>query len=484
MDRSKYIFGNEISEKIYKKALRKKRSYINKFGDDSKVVYHLGAEKNETIGSFLGVKDIVIGNTYDKIDAEKGIIIGNIRMGYGHYRIAIAICSAAKSLGYIPYWFDINSFKETTGGKIIAYLNNLYTLGSKIAQKSSLFNKLFWETLNMGGYKRLAINSIDQKVSELMTPVYKGLPSDMPFVATHVWPAQAALHAGLKKVVNAIPDNYPIAFNLAEGSIHVVQTPSAFLGYKMLAGMEKNRILSPIPEGDLYEVGHYIDHELVANIEKDCAKRLERIKNKQPRRILLTVGGAGAQKEMFSKIIQKVMPLVKADKAALYINVGDHKNVWEGLSKEIPELSLGAEKYFDQWEKTCEFAQYALENHVKGIHVFRNDDIFAAVYTTNLLMRSSDVLITKPSELAFYPVPKLLIRRIGGHEAWGAIRAAEIGDGTIEFESVKQAFQVLALMLERDEILTMFCNKIIRANKLGIYDGAYRAVQLAISGKI
>ena len=47
-------------------------------------------------------------------------------------------------------------------------------------------------------------------------------------------------------------------------------------------------------------------------------------------------------------------------------------------------------------------------------------------------MRCSDVLITKPSELAFYPIPKLMIKRVGGHEAWGAIRAAEIGDGTYE----------------------------------------------------
>lgn len=70
------------------------------------------------------------------------------------------------------------------------------------------------------------------------------------------------------------------------------------------------------------EAGHYIDHELVHNLEQDCEKRMSRIRDKKAKRILPTVGGAGAQKEIFVKIIQKVLPLVKENKAVLYINVG------------------------------------------------------------------------------------------------------------------------------------------------------------------
>lgn len=51
-----------------------------------------------------------------------------------------------------------------------------------------------------------------------------------PYVGTHVWPAQAAVHAGMTHVVNAIPDNWPMALHLSEGAIHTVQTPSAYLG--------------------------------------------------------------------------------------------------------------------------------------------------------------------------------------------------------------------------------------------------------------
>ena len=47
-------------------------------------------------------------------DTEKGIIVGNIRMGFGHYRISMAMASAAKAMGYTPYWMDLNSYGETT----------------------------------------------------------------------------------------------------------------------------------------------------------------------------------------------------------------------------------------------------------------------------------------------------------------------------------------------------------------------------------
>ncbi|EYE89516.1 hypothetical protein Q428_01615 [Fervidicella metallireducens AeB] len=480
MEKSKFIFGNEVSDKVYKKAVRNKKKYIKKFGDDSNTTYNLTVTENKTLYPFLGIKNIEIGSGSEKIDTSKGIVIGNIRMGFGHYRISMAIASAAYSMGYTPYWFDLHSYSQTTGGKVIAHLNSLYSMGSRWSQKYPLFNKYYWEPLNSEGFKKLSYNAMDQKVSELMTPIYKELPKDIPFVATHVWPAQAAIHAGLKRVVNVIPDNWPMALHLAEGSIHTVQTPSSFLGYKTLKGMDGKKILKPIPEGEIYEVGHYIDHELVVNLEKDCEKRLERIKNKGAKRILLTVGGAGAQKEIFVELIKKIIPLVNKNKAVLYINVGDHKAVWEGISQEIPALESMSEKYFDDWNKTWDFAEKALNSDITGIHAFYNKDIFAAVYATNLLMRSSDIIITKPSELSFYPIPKLLIKRVGGHEAWGAVRAAEVGDGTIECETTERALQMLDLMINGDEILTMLVNNILKANKIGIYNGAYKAVELAV----
>ncbi len=482
MERSKIIFGNEMSEKTYRKAVKEKKKYIKKFGDDSQKEYPLAVQQNTTMGRYLGINNIVIGHG-EALDVEKGIVIGNIRMGFGHYRISMAIASAANAMGYTPYWFDLHSYSQTTGGKIIAHLNDLYSLGSRLSQKYYLFNKFYWEPLNSEGFKKLSYNAIDQKVAELMTPIYKNIPKDMPLIATHVWPAQAAIHAGVETVVNVIPDNWPMGLHLAEGSIHTVQTPSSYFGYKTLKGMDGKKMLKPIPEEEIYEVGHYIDHELVVNLEEDCNKRLQRIKEDKAKRILLTVGGAGAQKEIFVEIIKKIIPLVKNNKVVFYINVGDHKNVYDDLCKAVPELDNLTEKYFDDWDNTCTFAEKALNEEVSGIHAFYHEDIFAAVYSSNLLMRSADLLITKPSELAFYPIPKLLIKRVGGHEAWGAVRAAEIGDGTIECETVDGVLQMLDLMLEEEDILTMHCENIIKANNIGVYNGAYRAVELAVKDR-
>ena len=295
-ERSKSIFGNAMSEKTYRKAVRSKQKYAKKFGDDSEKNYPVILQKNEHIGDLLGVYDIRLGeeNTAGSgtFDNEKGIIVGNIRMGFGHYRISMAIASAARSMGYTPYWMDLNSYQQTTCTRVISAQNDLYSLGSRLSGKSRLFNRFVWEPMNYEGFRKLSYNAADQKNAELMAPVYRNVPHDIPVVATHVWPAQAAIHADMKYVVNAIPDNWPMALHFSEGSVHTVQTHYAYQGYRILNGMQGNDVLKPMPEDALYYTGHYIDHELVSNIEKDCAARRKRKENGEPMRFLLTIGGA------------------------------------------------------------------------------------------------------------------------------------------------------------------------------------------------
>ncbi len=483
MDRSKFIFENEISKKAYRKAIKNKAKYMRKYGDDGDKTFHLSCCPAPVIGDMLGVKNISLSNEPQIKFDNRSVIIGNIRMGFGHYRISMAMASAAKAMGYEPYWFDLHSFSDASCGKIIAHQNQLYSLGSKLSQMSELFNKIVWEPLNSEGFRKLSYNSADQKAAELMTSVYRDLPKDIPFIATHVWPAQAAVHAGLTNVVNAIPDNWPMALHLSEGAIHTVQTPSAYIGYRALRGMEKGRALKPMPKSAIAYTGHYVDHELVSNIEADCQKRIDRMKKGTAKRWLMSVGGAGAQKTIFVSVIRKLLPFIESGEAVLFINVGDHIRVWNELKREIPQLSAVAVEHFDDFSATAEFAERAYSGEVSGIHAFFHSDIFAAVYSTNLLMRCSDVLITKPSELSFYPIPKLMIKRVGGHEAWGAIRSAEVGDGTYECTSPLETNAMLNLLQENGDIIEQMCGHILTAHKAGIYNGAYRAVELAVRGR-
>ena len=237
-------------------------------------------------------------------------------MGFGHYRISMAMASAAHAMGLTPYWMDLNSYGQTSCTKVIDAQNQLYSLGSRMS-KNPLFNKLVWEPMNYEGFRKLTYNAADQKNAELMAPVYANIPKDIPVVATHVWPAQAAVHAGMKYVVNAIPDNWPMALHLAEGSIHTIQCHNSYMGYRILNGMNKKKVNQPMPAGNLLYTGHYIDHELVSNIETDCNARIERQKQNKPIRFLLTIGGAGAQKEIFAAIIKYLLPYICKGKAVL-----------------------------------------------------------------------------------------------------------------------------------------------------------------------
>ena len=485
MDRSKRIFDNPISDRDYKKALRSKAKYARRFGDDSKADYPVKLRPNACLFEPLGVSDIRVaeGTGDESFDTEKGVIVGNIRMGFGHYRISIAMASAAHALGYKPYWMDLNSFPDTTCTKVIGAQNDLYSLGSRLSQKSRLFNRLVWEPMNYEGFRQLSYNASDQKNAELMAAVYRNVPKDIPVIGTHVWPAQAALHAGMRYVVNAIPDNWPMALHLAEGSVHTIQTRQSYMGYRILNGMRKKEVLRPMPADSLVYTGHYVDHELVTNIETDCAARLERKKKGEPMRFLLTIGGAGAQRELFAAVIRYLLPAVREKRAAIYVNVGDYKNVWDELIASIPGLAELSTCHFGNWADTSAFAAAAVDGSVEGVHAFWHENIFEAVYATNLLMRSSDVLLTKPSELAFYPVPKLFLKRIGGHERWGAIHSAEMGDGTLECEDVAHTIQMVELFLNESTLLEEMCKCIVQNKAQGLYDGAYRVVKLAMGMK-
>lgn len=476
-DKTSVIFNNPIDKKTIKGAEKSKRKYIKKYGDDSQKDYKISFKDIDTL-DYIKASNIVFGEENQKFD-EKALIVGNIRMGFGHYRISIAMASAARALGFKPYWLDLASF-DATGSKMIREQNDMYSLASRISQKSKLFNKIVWEPLNSEGFKKITYNAKDQKNSELLTPIFKNIDKEIPYIATHVWPSQAAIHAGMKHVVNAIPDNWPMGLHLSEGAIHAVQTPFAYFGYKTLNGFAK-KPLNGIPEKDLKMVGCYIDHELLVNLEEDNKLRKERIANDKPLRILLTVGGAGAGFDMFLAMVEHLIPYVKANKATLFINFGDHVDVYNKLCKRIKDIETV--NYFNKYGELKELVKNIRHGEASGIYAIYNQDIFEAVYSTNLLMPVTDLLITKPSELAYYPIPKLFMKHIGGHEVYGGINGREYGDSIPECPTKKEINAMLDKILSDKELIPHICDRIDELKKEGHYDGAYECVKLAANLK-
>lgn len=476
------IYGNPVSEHLEHKAVASREKYQKKFGDDTNTEYHLALKHNAVLDE-VGCQDLVLSDTpLDLSSVTNPMIIGNIRMGFGHYRISMAMASCARHLGYTPLWLDLNSFPETTMTKIIASQNDLYSLGSRISSKSKLFNKLVWEPMNYEGFRQLKQNISDQEMTRCCTPIFRDIDHDIPYIATHVWPSQAAVHAGMTHVVNAIPDNWQMALHLSEGATSCIQTPNSYFGYRTLRGMQKKDILKPMPHNALQYTGHYIDWELLETLEDTCKNRIQRANDHKPIRYLLTVGGAGSQQELFIGILKKLIPLAEQNEAIVYVNVGDHKNVYDNLIKAMPELAT-CDCHFNNYAEVKSFIAGAEKEDARGIHFFYSENIFEAVYSTNLLMNVSDLLVTKPSELAFYPIPKLFIPRVGGHEQWGAVHSAEIGDGTYECRSLAEVLNMIDLFQSDRSIIALMSENIIKNNQIGIYNGGLNAVRIAGSLK-
>jgi hypothetical protein len=497
------VYGNPIKASHSRAADRWQRMFVRKFDHTPGETYDLRVEDNTYLGDVFGLKNLVrvepgATSTSPGIDgiADGGVLVSTIRMGFGHYRIAMAGASAARAMGFTPYWLDLLSIPGITRD-VIDWCNTWYSRWSRISQASTAFNHWIWEPVTTGDptlpglstalnswivgwpWRFLKTNVKDYKMSELFADLHRALPSEMPTLTAHMWNCMGAVAGGMTNVVDMMFDNWPMAFQLTEGAKHGVQSPSGYYGFRVMRGFdESGGVLRPMPADAIHYTGHHVDHELVDNIEMDCAARVDRMRQGEPRRFLLTMGGAGAQRELFKAVITHLLPAIRDERATLFVNLGDHASNWDWLQQELgSDLGL-ATPHFD-WQDTTAFVGAIGDGHAEGLHVFLHDNIFHAVYATNLLMRVSDVMITKPSELAFYPVPKIFNERVGGHERWGAIRSAELGDGTVETRTVPETLQAIDLLTDGTDLLTLYCDQIVKHKSIGTYDGAYRCVALA-----
>ena len=490
------LYGNPLRPADAQKAADWQQMFMRKFSYDPGERYDLSLVDNEYLGAIFGLKNIVRDGGGTPIHADSGVVLGTVRMGFGHYRIAMAGASAARAMGFTPLWLDLLSIPGITSD-VINWWNTRYSRFSRLSQRSRFFNQRVWEAVTTGNdtlpglswalnnyaagwpWRFLKANARDYRMSELFGPMHSALPSDIPILTAHMWNCMGAVAGGMTNVVDMMFDNWPMAFQLTEGAKHGVQSPSGYYGFRTMNGFdEDDEILKPVPADALHYVGHHVDHELVENIEIDCRQRLERMHDGQPRRFLLTMGGAGAQRDLFKAIIEHVIPMIQRNEITLFVNLGDHTDNWKWLRKQLGSFANRVLLH-TSWDETQTLADDMHTGPTTGLHVFLYDNIYHAVYSTNYLMRVVDVLITKPSELAFYPVPKILNERVGGHEAWGAIRAAELGDGTIEMRSIPRTLQAIDLLAGEHDLLEMFCDSIVKNKSIGIYDGAYKCVALA-----
>lgn len=511
------LFGSPITRAQSRAVDRWQRMFTKRFDYDPDESYTLALRENEYLGRLWGLKDLVrvdeggahhgagapgaadsaadAGAPAD-LDPKKAVICSTVRMGFGHYRIAMAAASCARAMGFQPVWLDLLGIPGITS-QVINYCNSGYSRFSRISQKSEFFNTWVWEKVTTGErslpllnwflnrwivgwpWRFVKTNIKDYKMSELFRNLHEALPSETPVLTAHMWNCMGAVAGGMTNVVDMVFDNWPMAFQLTEGAKHGIQSPSAYYGFRTKRGFDdRGRNLSPVPADAVHYVGHHVDHELVENIEADCDDRIRRLEAGEPRRFLITMGGAGAQRELFKAVIDHCLPRIRRGELALFVNLGDHSDNWEWLQGALgPAMELVTTHF--SWESAQALVDGIRSGEASGLHVMLFENTFHAVYATNYLMRVVDVMITKPSELAFYPVPKIFNRRVGGHEMWGAIRSAELGDGTVETRTIAETLEAIDLLTEEEDLLRLYCDRIVKNKEAGVYDGAYRCVELA-----
>jgi len=272
-------------------------------------------------------------------------------------------------------------------------------------------------------------------------------------------------------VINLVIDNHAQWFIVVPGALNLVQGPTNYT----------NLLKMGVPSHELRLAGHWIPKDLASNLDADCNARITRAKSGKPLRLLIPVGGAGAQRKFVTNLVKALKARLVAGDVQLFLNAADHEHMRVAFVSALD--SIGQEYDVVDTEQGvydfCDALRGGKEPSMP-VTLFAFEDYFPAVATTDLVGRVTDVLACKPSELAFYPVPKLMIRRVGDHEQYSAVRASELGDGTLEARTIEDALEYVELFRAPDSPLLVSMNEMIKQNgKQGIYDGCKNAIDIA-----
>jgi hypothetical protein len=137
--------------------------------------------------------------------------------------------------------------------------------------------------------------------------------------------ACAAVAAGFKNVINLVIDNHAQWFVVVPGALNLVQGPSNYHSFLKMG----------VSEDCLALAGHWIPRDLVEGIPDTCAWRIQRRKDRKPLRVIIPVGGAGAQRKFIVEMVGAFSELVKESKVQLFLNAGDHEHMKEAFLEAL-----------------------------------------------------------------------------------------------------------------------------------------------------
>lgn len=355
---------------------------------------------------------------------------------------------------------------------LLSKLNSSYSQFSRLASadRTGVFERLWNELLSSGDAN--ASRSM-RSFCERLKPLLLGLHPDTPIIAAHTFVAVTALLCGFNRVINLVFDNHAQCVHVVPPpAINLVQTPKC----------EQQLLAMGVPASHVRLVGHFVPKALADNAIEDSNARISRAEQGHPRRFLFSVGGAGGQRTFLSKMLQGLARQSWDLPRGLHImvNIGDHNFMRSDILSALNVEGVHVAERTGL-ASTLSFVEQGFSHRNITFTIFAGNDPLEATSITDTLARVADVLVTKPSELAFYPLPKLHITRIGDHEAQAAVRAHELGDGTPEVRNATQAVRLAKALATDDARFIRMSEAVRKQAQEGVYDGARRAFEAAAS---
>lgn len=301
--------------------------------------------------------------------------------------------------------------------------------------------------------------------------------TNIPFIATHWLPAMVAHYNGLDNI-------YCIATDTDLNRVWVPHNPKD-CKIKYLAPCEHviYRLKEyGISEENIILTGFPLPKENIGGLSMDILKNdlSIRIKNLDPKNIfrsrhpkdiksilgkhysakkkrILTltyaVGGAGAEKEIGVQIIDSLRNKIKEKKIHVNLIAGSRLDVRSYYINEIEKLGLSS----------------YIGKGINILYALGRNHYFSEV---NKLLRNTDILWTKPSEMSFYAglgIPIIIAPPVGAHENYNKEWLENMGAGIVQ-QDPKYTKDWLFYWLEKGRFAEAAWQGFQEAPNLGTYN--------------
>ena len=176
-------------------------------------------------------------------------------------------------------------------------------------------------------------------------------------------------------------------------------------------------------------------------------------KSDHPLTILFSVGGAGAQKEIATKMVKSLIDEVRSRKIQIVLSAGIKKKVKDYFEKEL-------------------FDKPAFKGIEDGVEILYQDNIQDYLREFNQRLRQTDILWTKPSELSFYAalgIPIIIAPAIGSQEEFNKRWLIKTGFGMFQ-EDPAYTRQWLFDWLDKGYLAEAAMEGFIEVKQLGTYN--------------